>query len=250
MPGRSIRTNAEAHQGNTFVYTTDISDFFPTISHERVLALFRRFGWGERVSAQAARLCTHDAHLAQGLVTSLILADQIMHVADRQIAKACAQLGLTYTRYVDDITVSGPFNFKRSGIPALVRRILKYNGFRAKEEKEQFGTLAEGTTVTKVRVLKGGLDVRSEYLTELERQLHDHRELGLGGHFAGPFFTQDQLWGRVEFVSWICPKRRGYLYGLLKRIKWDVVYSEAFTRGLVARVRSVVKQGQRESLTA
>lgn len=240
--GRSPRTNALAHAGQTFVYTTDVSDFFPSIHYGRVAALFSRLGCSDKVAALCARLCTYNARLEQGLVTSPILADQFMRPVDEQIGKACKELGLVYTRYVDDISISGPFNFEKSGIPSLVRRILRYNGFRAKEEKEQFGSLRDGTAITKLRVLGDRLDVQGSYITELERQLRDHAILGQGKlWFQGPYYTQAQLWGRVEFVSWVNPRRRGYLYGMLNKINWPKVQEEAEKRKYVARVRSTVR---------
>ncbi len=250
VPGRSIRTNALAHVGQNFVYTTDVSDFFPSIHYERVRAMFVRLGCAESVAALCTRLCTYNARLEQGLVTSPILADQMMTSVDQQIGKACQELDLIYTRYVDDISISGPFNFERSGIPGLVRRILRCNGFKAKEEKEQFGSFSDGTTVTKLRILGNRLDVQGSYITELERQLRDHAHLGDGKwRFTGPYYTQDQLWGRVEYVCWVNPKRRGQLYGLLNKIKWDKVREEAAKRKFVARTRGSCKLLQNESRT-
>src|SRR5690242_14716559 len=38
--GRHIKSNASAHIGGTFGFTTDISNFYPSISHNRVERLF------------------------------------------------------------------------------------------------------------------------------------------------------------------------------------------------------------------
>lgn len=233
--GRSIKTNALAHTDQHFVFTTDVSDFFPSIHFERVKAWFERIGCSTRVSWMCARLCTAGGCLQQGLVTSPFIADQLMIPVDRQIARACERLEspLVYTRYVDDISISGLFDLKTSRIPQLVRRILKLNGFRAKVEKEQFGTLEGGTAITKVRIRNGHLDVRKEYAVELVRTLHDHISLGTRGQFTGPYYTQDQLWGKVSFACWVNPKRCDQLFGLLGRINWEQVYPEAHQRGFI-----------------
>lgn len=234
IPGRSIRTNAAAHRGQRFAFTTDISDFFPSIRATRIHAFFTRFGCSSEVSGVCTRLCTFDDRLAQGFITSSMLADQLMIPADKEIGGVCEKLKLTYSRYVDDISVSGPFNFKRSGIPNLVRRILKCHGFRVKKEKEQFGLLVDGKIcVTKVRVRGRRLDVEGTYVNELVRQLKDHASLAQGEDFDGPFRTPDQLWGSVEFVSWINPRRRHSLFGLLKRIDWVSAHKEAINRSII-----------------
>ena len=40
--GRHIKTNVEKHMESRFVFTADVSDFYPTISHNRVYRFSRR----------------------------------------------------------------------------------------------------------------------------------------------------------------------------------------------------------------
>lgn len=82
VPGRSARTNAIAHQGQAFVFTTDISQFFPSIRYERVKHLFQRLDCTAKVAGLCARLVTHNARLPQGFCTSPILADAILSPVD------------------------------------------------------------------------------------------------------------------------------------------------------------------------
>ena len=51
--------------------------------------------------------------LALGLITSPILADQMMDCVDDRIGGACRKAGLVYTRYVDDLTISGPYDLEQ-----------------------------------------------------------------------------------------------------------------------------------------
>ena len=84
--GRHIKTNVEPHLKSTFVFTTDISNFYPTISHNRVYRLFSRdFCCSPDVAESAPRLCTYKHHLALGLITSPILADQVIAPIDARI---------------------------------------------------------------------------------------------------------------------------------------------------------------------
>src|SRR4051812_22024663 len=64
VPGRNAIQNASSHLVSQFVYTTDIRDFFPSISAWRVQDMFSgRLRCSPGVSQLLTRLCTYDAHL-------------------------------------------------------------------------------------------------------------------------------------------------------------------------------------------
>jgi len=241
--GHHIKTNAEPHLHSTFVFTTDISNFYPCISHNRVYRLFTEtFKCSPDVARICTRLCTYDHHLALGLITSPILADQIISRVDDRIGGACRKAKLVYTRYVDDLSISGSYNLKESGFANFVQGILEEHGFIVNPMKNCFGRLADDVAITKIRVNRGHLDVRREYLNELERQLADAVNLGNGDHFDGPYYTEGQLRGRVEFVCWVNPGRQRILLQKLREIRWDKVSEEAKHRGLVAIKKSLTKR--------
>jgi len=232
--GRHIKANALAHSDSRFVLAADVADFFPSISQKRVYRLFvERFKCSPDVARICTKLCTFKNHLALGLVTSPLLADQAMFAIDRRIAAACHRAGLVYTRFVDDLTISGPFDLKESGFADVVRDILFEHGFRLNTTKNQFGRLADGEPVTKLRVRHGKVDVRAEYIQELERQMSDAAQLAKDGEFHGPYYGESQIRGRVLFVAWINPGRRRSLLARLKSIPWEQVREVAEKRGLI-----------------
>jgi len=241
--GRHIKTNVEPHLASAFVFTPDVSDFYPSISHNRVYRLFTEaFQCSPDAARTCTRLCTYDHHLALGLITSPILADQVMHRIDERIGRACQKANLFYTRYVDDLTISGPYDLETSGFADLIQRILKEHGFLLNPDKHRFGRLADGTPITKIRVNRGHPDVRREYLKELERQLADARRLAAGDRFDGPYYTKGQIWGRIQFVCWVNPGRRRTLVRQFRAIRWDRMSEEAKHRGLVAAKKSLTKR--------
>ncbi len=233
--GRHIKSNVEQHIESRFVFTADISDFYPTITHKRVYRLFREgFACSPDVARICTKVCTYKHRLALGLITSPILADQVMRPIDARIGGLCRDAGLVYTRYVDDIAISGSFDLKESGFSALVQRILAEHGFKANPLKHCFGRLAEGVPITKIRVKHGHLDVRKEYIEELERQIDDAAALATGSEFQGPYYTEAQIWGRVQFVCWINRGRRQALLRKYRAVPWRKVDEEARQRGLIA----------------
>lgn len=243
--GRHIKSNVEPHLDSTSFFTTDISNFYPSISHHRVYRLFcETFQCSPDVARICTKLCTHDHHLALGLITSPILADRMMERVDQRIGGACKKAGLVYTRYVDDLTISGPYDLAKSGLPNLVQRILEEHGFLVKPDKTHLGRLAEDTLITGLRIKRGHPDVGKNYLNELQRQLADAKSLAGGGPFDGPYFTKGQIRGRVEFVCWVNPGRRRTLLRSFRAIAWNKASDEAKKRELVAVKKSLTKRTQ------
>jgi hypothetical protein len=237
IPGRNALQNARCHLASRFAYTTDIENFFPSISAERVREMFEsRHGCSGDISRLLTRLCTYNHHLAQGMITSPILADESVRRIDFRIAGLCAVHNLVYSRFVDDVTVSGCFHLDQnsSGIVDLIRRILADCGFEIAKRKEQSGLLADGdVAITGLRVLRGHLDAAAEYVRRLEEHLEAHRLLGLGHDSAGPLFTEDQLRGRVAYVCAVNCHRSRILRQRLGQIDWPNVKVNAISRGLI-----------------
>jgi hypothetical protein len=235
VPGRSIISNALPHAGNPFLFTADIADFFPSIHHSAVLRLFLDLGCSGAVAKACTRLCTHGYHLPQGYITSPIIADRLIRPADERIARLCEQEGLAYTRFVDDITISGRFSFEKSGIARLVGRIVARAGFRLQPTKVRYGRASEGMTITGLRLRDGRPDVAKAYYRETVRVIDDHATLAAGGPFTGPYRTECQVRGRVQFICWVNPRRRRLLLPKLAGVDWRRVGEEAARRGIAMR---------------
>jgi hypothetical protein len=240
--GRSIKTNAEKHIGSQFVYKTDISNFYPGIHDTRVYRLFvDRFGCPPSIADLCCRLCTHKHHLALGLSTSPILADQLLHDVDARIGAACDSAKLVYTRFVDDVTISGAYDMNDAGIPTLIGRILRQHGFKAKSSKSEADSNGD-VAITGVRIIDGHLDVAKEYALELDRQLDDAISLAHDESFDGPYYTYGQLVGRVRFVCWINPRRGKAVKSKLRRIGARRLAQHAMERQFVRTKKRLIRQ--------
>jgi RNA-directed DNA polymerase len=106
--GKSIVTNAGAHQGQAVVLRFDLKDFFPSTTLKRLKKYFRRIGWNRPATKVLLRLCTYQGGLPQGAPTSPRLSNLVNHRLDARLAGMAAWLGAVYTRYADDITISLP----------------------------------------------------------------------------------------------------------------------------------------------
>lgn len=232
VAGKSILTNLRQHLGQQYVFTADISDFFPSIRPSRIRGLFRAAGWSSDAASSAARLCTYKHHLAQGLITSPFLADQMLKTVDCRIGAACARHSLVYTRFIDDISISGKFDLQRSGIPAIVSNIIREHGFGLNQTKSKFGSVSSGATITRLRFRRGHIDVSKEYIKELESQIEDSRRIARGCAPNGNYFAENQIQGRIQFVCWVNHFRKASLLRLFHSVDWKKVHQEAARMGL------------------
>lgn len=130
VPGRSICTNAAPHVGADIVVNMDLRNSFPTLTYPRVKGMYRSLGYSEQLAIVFALLCTEpevdevemdgqryylhkgERHLPQGAPTSPAITNIICRRFDARMQGIADQLGLTYTRYADDVTFSGPTSAK------------------------------------------------------------------------------------------------------------------------------------------
>ena len=132
---RSIRSNAAPHIKSAWVMKLDLSNFYPSVTFSRVVAIFRSLGYSREVSIWLGRLTTSTIpsnlaapdrrentvwpyrlrHLPQGAPTSPAIANLSAFSLDVRLNGLAAKYHARYTRYADDLTLSG----KGKSIPAL-----------------------------------------------------------------------------------------------------------------------------------
>ena len=133
VPGRGPHTFAAVHAGRRTVIRVDLTSFFASIGAPRVYGLLRTAGHPEPVAHALAALCTtrtpagvlrtapstmadrayrlallRTPHLPQGAPTSPALANLAAFSLDRRLSGLARALGASYSRYADDLTLSGP----------------------------------------------------------------------------------------------------------------------------------------------
>lgn len=137
-PGYSIRNNTSPHQDDNYFLLLDIKDFFPSIRYQRIYGIFRTIGYSEAAAYILTRLVCYDGRLPQGGVTSPTISNNICSRLDRRINGYAAKRKLNYTRYADDLALSGnePESLRRAFIFAT--RVLAEEGFEVNKKKTRF----------------------------------------------------------------------------------------------------------------
>lgn len=129
--GKNILENAFRHCRAKNILHADIKDFFSTITKDRIYDTFKHFGFSDCISNIFANLLTIEGVLAQGLPTSPLVSNIICIDIDNDLTDLASKYGCTYTRYADDITISG------NNVPTQMElvEILQKHGFELNIEK-------------------------------------------------------------------------------------------------------------------
>ena len=133
---RSNITNAKPHKGNKYIFTTDLKDFYPNISHKNVYDTFLSLGFSNHFSHILTKLTTWKYALPQGTPTSTHISNLVFLKTDYELIQLCNASNITYTRYVDDLTFSSPKDFKNLLNDLL--EVIKKNNFKLSYRKTKY----------------------------------------------------------------------------------------------------------------
>jgi RNA-directed DNA polymerase len=246
--GRHIKSNAQVHLNSVFGFTTDVANFYPSINHNRIYRLFvEQFRCHPDVARICTQLCTYRYHLALGLITSPILADCLMIPVDKRLNAMCEKQGLRYSRFVDDITISGPFSVLSGSYPRVMVKVLADYGFKVNQRKHDEalrgrGRFADGKCITQLEIRNGQVRVKRTYIEEVRKQLSDAARLASGKPLVGLYYTDNQIDGRIHYVRWINKGQAVSLRHQYNTVDWQRVKVEATARGLIAAKKHTRKK--------
>src|ERR1700730_8184819 len=133
VKGRSVLSNALPHVQKDVVFTLDIEGFFPHGTPDRVRRIFTGLGFGDEPARILMKATTLNHQLPQGTSTSTALANLSLIRADWRILRLAQVQGFSYTRYVDDLSLSG--GLRLSDFRRLIQRIIQSEGFQVKPQK-------------------------------------------------------------------------------------------------------------------
>jgi hypothetical protein len=120
---RSIVTNASRHEQKNFVANIDIKDFFGSINKEAISKLLTQNAFAPREADSISSLCCKQDRLPQGAPTSPVISNAALFHFDSDMEKYCTGQSITYSRYADDITLSGA---NKSAITDAISNAKKY----------------------------------------------------------------------------------------------------------------------------
>ena len=178
---RNILSNASPHAGCLWLLNMDLKNFFPTISYAQVYLYFYQLGYINEVATALAQLCCRDYRLPQGAPSSPMIANHVALEMDQEILAYCQSKGLSYTRYADDITISGKEEINAKQLIKDIESIVFACKFVVNRKKTKFRRKGQRQMVTGLTV-DNGIHVRKAYRKEIFKELYCCQKFGASNH--------------------------------------------------------------------
>jgi len=205
---RSALTNARIHAGAAAILKLDIKDFFPSVSTGRGVGVFRRLGYPANVATTLALLCFCKGKLPQGGACSTAIANSILFRLDSRLSKLGEKLGLSYTRYVDDLTFSGAYI--GVGFQDIVKEIVISEGFEINEDKTRLMRNASPKFVTGISLSSGAPRVPRKFRRSTRNEAFQILKRGIECHMdhTGRYdpLVLERVMGRLSYWRMVEPE--------------------------------------------
>lgn len=241
--GRSCRTYVEPHVGRDVVVRMDLRGFFPGIPAPRIHSLFTALGYPEAVARVLTALTTNRVpmsiarrgaaswleakrlavpHLPQGAPTSPALANMCALHLDFRLAALAETMDAGYTRYADDIAISGGDTLRRraAAVSNLVAAIAIEEGFELNHRKTRTMHRSHRQLLTGL-VVNDKPNVRRDEFDRLKAILTNCRRHGPASqNRRGVDDFRAHLAGRIAYVASLNPARGTKLQSMFELIDW------------------------------
>jgi RNA-directed DNA polymerase len=248
-PKTSILRNAAVHIDQKAILKIDLLRFFDSINERRIYGIFKSLGFHPNLSVSLAKLCTivhgnsfysefreHELELRdriasestgilpQGGPTSPKLANLIARRLDSRLQDLCDKNGLKYSRYADDLTLSGDKGILEK-IKKTVYKIIRDEGFFPNLSKTRLLLRGQKFMVTGLDVSHEKPRVCRKKKKEIEHHLY-HCQKGVQRHIQKANITQrnfkDWLLGSICFVYGIEPNVGEHYLSEFGKIEWPI----------------------------
>ncbi len=132
--GRAQRDNAAAHLDAIQFLTLDLKQFYPSTTRSMIRnSLMQQFGMSADTAGLIAHLSTADERACFGSPVTPVLASLVHRHMFDQIAEQCVLEDLSYTVWVDDLTISG--DAIKGNLKAALREIVSSAGMKSHKLK-------------------------------------------------------------------------------------------------------------------
>ncbi|WP_270597932.1 retron St85 family RNA-directed DNA polymerase [Enterococcus asini] len=208
IPDRSVKDNVRFHKNQKYVFKLDIKDFFSSISEKYVYKIFKNLGYTESLSVLLSKLCTLKGVLPQGASTSAYLSNLILFEFDKSVSLYCLERNIRYTRYADDLTFSGEFNYER--LLKFIHYKLEVLGLKLNQSKTRLLRQNQAQMITGI-VVNEKIQVPKDYRRKIRLEVYYIRKFGIYNHLKSNHSKVDaktylkSLNGKINYCLFINP---------------------------------------------
>ena len=206
--GKSIVTNALCHVNQKEIACIDIENFFPSISEKVVYKIFQDLGYENKVAMELSKLCTYDGVLPQGAPTSPMLANIALRELDSNMQKYAEYNNLNYSRYADDLTLSGNCDITQH-LNRMIQEVEKC-GYRVNNNKthimkDNYRKIVTGLVVNET------VKVPKNYKRLFRQEIYYCKKLGIEQHLKNTgresaVNFREYMYGKAYFIKMVEPE--------------------------------------------
>lgn len=222
--GTSIRANAMIHLGSKFTLRMDFRDFFPSFDGDGVGRFLKdsndhlNLGLDDADLSFVRDIVTKSGELTIGAPSSPPLTNAMMFQFDVKISSYCAEAGLRYSRYADDLYISA---FEPGKLQAAFERVQEavaeysYANLLINNDKTKFLSRKYKRTVTGLVVTPNNrISIGRAKKREIKSLIHSYSVQTLAPEFVG------YLQGYISYISDVEPD---FLESLRKKYGDDLL---------------------------
>jgi len=219
IKNKSVVTAAEQHVNSQCFLVTDIQKFFSNITEDHVEEILRSniknipISDFENYIPRLLKLTCINGCLPVGYVTSPKLSNAALRKFDSVLEEHCKEHKLIYTRYSDDLIISGNEHETLKDVSLEIQKFLTENchsELRINQKKTRIYKLGQSFTILGLVITQyGTLALGKKYKNHLELCLHYYLndqqlfEQYLEQHFGGKIRS---LFGMFHYAKSIDPK--------------------------------------------
>lgn len=230
-PKSSVIRNAQFHKNQELIIKLDINNFFGSVNKQLIYNFWRNL-WIHQIrvinqqetdfttkeiqelTIKSVQLTTLNGTLPQGAPTSGYLANCVLDEFDKILLTYCSKRRLNYSRYSDDITISGnKMNSKEiSRVISFVSFHLKEFDFQLQKNKTRILKKHNCQIVTGV-VLNQKLSAPRKLKKQIRQQVYYLLKYGnshLSLHHSNAKKYLNRLLGKINWVLQIEPKNQEF----------------------------------------
>lgn len=221
--GKRLRDNLMPHVGQYMVANFDLTSFFSNINNRQVYRLYILIGASPDVARTLTRLTTFKGRIPQGAPTSPMLANLVAgyekrKCLDERLQNLCRQNKLRPTRWIDDISMSGPQHLEK--FEPTILSIFKQSGFIPNRKKTAFASKDEAQFITG-HLVNTKPNVNKQERKRLRAILHRFKTIGPEECAQGVVEQQKlSLRGKISHLSSINSVAGLKLLKEFNSIKW------------------------------
>ncbi|CAM3967019.1 reverse transcriptase family protein [Smaragdicoccus niigatensis] len=237
--GRNPATFSAPHSSAGLLIRMDLKNYFSSIGEPRVRAIFEAMGYSEVVSRSLAGLSTNASsiaalrgldheqrtflrvpHLPQGAPTSPKLGNLAARGLDRRLSGFALRVGMTYTRYADDLAFSGADGINAGSIVSAVERIIAAEGLFVNRQKTLIRRSHQRQILAGL-VVNDHPQVPRDSYDKVRAILHNAARTGAAAQNRGGHADfRAHVLGLISWIGETNPDRRERLLDLAAEVDW------------------------------